>query len=301
MPDAPFPAVEVPQGERPEGQAPAHAPKVPTVRAPVGACDAHVHMLSGPSEHPLWSGRAEDPAPDLGFERWLGILREHLDTLGCTRVVLVQSIFYGTDNTVTLDAMRRLGNIARAVALVDADVTDKHLDDLRDAGCVGVRVNLVHRGVLSWEEARAMAPRLADRGMHIQALMHADRHLDAIAEDAARLPIPLVVDHAGWPEGPPRVHETLRRLLGEGRTWVKLSGAYRFAEAPFEAADALLRGLVDANPRRCVWGSDWPHIMLRGAPMPDAGILLDALMRAVEEPENRQRVLVDNPAELYGF
>ena len=301
MPDAPYPPVEVPQAEAPTGPGPSHAPKIPTVRAPVGACDAHVHMLAGPAEYALWDERSEDPAGH-SFEEWLALLREHLDLLGCTRVVLVQSIFYGTDNAVTLDALGRLGDMARAVALVSEDVADEHLDALREAGCVAVRVNLVHGGVLGWEAARALAPRLADRGMHLQALLHADRQLEAIAEEAGRLPVPLVLDHAGWPEDPAAgLAEPLRRLLGEGRAWVKLSGVYRFARAPYAETDGLIRGLVEANPERCLWGSDWPHIMLRDAAMPDAGQLLDAFMRAVEDPDHRQRVLVDNPAALFGF
>ena len=301
MPDAPYPPVEVPAAEAPTGPGPDHAPKIPLVRAPVGACDAHVHMLAGPSEYPLWSERSEDP-PDRSFEAWLDILREHLDLLGCTRVVLVHSILYGTDNDVTLDAMRHLGDMARAVALVDEDVTDEHLDALAGAGCVAVRVNLVHGGVLGWEGAQALAPRLADRGLHLQMLLHADRQLEAIARDLARLPVPVVLDHAGWPEdpgvGPP---EPLRRLLGEGNTWVKLSGIYRFARPPWTDADPLIRGLVEANPERCLWGSDWPHIMLGCAEAPDAGQLLDAFMRAVEDSDARQRVLVDNPVALFGF
>lgn len=302
MPDAPYPPVEVPQAERPSGVAPAHAPKIPTTRAPVGACDAHVHMLAGPAERPLWEGRVEDPAAGLGFEDWLARLREHLDLLGCTRVVIVQSILYGTDNAVALDAVRRLGDMARAVALVDGAAADEHLDALAEAGAVAVRLNYVHGGVLSWEEARALAPRLAERGMHLQMLLHADRHVEEIEGDLADLPVPLVIDHAGWPHDPdaPGV-ERLCRLLAEGRAWVKLSGVYRFAEPPWAGADPLIRRLVEANPERCLWGSDWPHIMLAGAAMPDAGRLLDAFMRAVEDPARRQRVLVDNPAALFGF
>ena len=297
MPDAPCPPVEVPEAEDPGPE-----PKIPTVRAPVGACDSHVHMLAGPSEYPLWTGRSEDPDPGRGFEDWLAALREHLDRLGCTRVVLVQSIFYGTDNAVTLDAAARLGDTARVVALVDGAADDEHLDALREAGAVGVRLNYVHGGVLDWNEARAMAPRLAERGMHLQMLCHADRHMAEIAEDVARLPVPVVFDHAGWPtDMAAQGVDTLCRLLGEGHAWVKLSGAYRFAAEPYREADDLLRRLVAANPERCVWGSDWPHIMLRGVPRPDAGVLLDAFMRAVEGSEDRQRVLVDNAAALYGF
>jgi predicted TIM-barrel fold metal-dependent hydrolase len=148
-----------------------------------------------------------------------------------------------------------------------------------------------------------MAPRLAERGMHLQILLHADEHLEALAGEIAALPVPVVLDHAGWPRDPegPGV-ERLCRLLGEGRAWVKLSGAYRFTAPPYREADALLRRLVEANPERCLWGSDWPHIMLgEGVERPDAGVLMDAFMRAVEGSEARQRVLVDNPAALHGF
>lgn len=304
MPDAPYPAVEVPAAEPPTGPGPDHAPKIPTVRAPVGACDTHVHMLAGPSEYPLWSGRVEDPERGRSYEDWLSLLREHLDILGCTRVVVVHSVLYGTDNAVTLDTVRRLGpSMARAVALASEDATDEHLDRLRQAGAVALRLNLVHGGVLSWEGAKALAPRLAERGMHLQMLLHADEHLEALADDIAALPVPVVLDHAGWPRDPtaPGV-ETMRRLLAQGDAWVKLSGAYRFARPPYAEADELLRGLVEANPERCLWGSDWPHIMLgEGVERPDAGVLLDAFMRAVEGSEHRQRVLVDNPAALYGF
>lgn len=86
MPDAPDPPVEAPQAEPPTGPAPnsrpGHAPKIPIVRAPVGACDAHVPMLAEPSEPPLWSGRPEDPEAGRSFEGRRALLREHLDLLG---------------------------------------------------------------------------------------------------------------------------------------------------------------------------------------------------------------------------
>ena len=48
-----------------------------------------------------------------------------------------------------------------------------------------------------------------------------------------------------------------------------------------------------------LWGTDWPHVMVKGA-MPNDGDLADLLLDWV--PENlRQQVLVANPARLYGF
>lgn len=297
MPDAP-------QDRIPAGEAPVRMPKVPSTRAPLGACDAHVHMLSGP-EHPLSGSHPENPAAIGRYEDWLRLFRLHLDTLGCTRTVVVQSILYGTDNTVTLETVERLGDMARAIVLVTADVSDGTLDDLAARGAKGIRINYVHGGVLDWAGARALAPRLAERGMHVQMLLHADRHMEEVARGARALPCPLVIDHIGWPSdmsfGPRTPGFTaLCDALKDGNVWAKLSAPYRLSDDP-DAADPFVRALVAANPERCLWGSDWPHIMLNGARMPDAGALLDRFMAQVPGAEDRQRVLVDNPAALYGF
>ena len=303
MPESNSPPVEVPPNERPTAQLPPRRPKEPTSRAPVGACDCHIHLVGGGQEFALWEGRAEDPHPAHGFEDWLDLLRLHLDTLGCTRGVVVQSILYGADNAITVEAVQRLGEQFRGVALVSDEVQDHTLDHLAHARIKAVRLNLVHGGRLDWPAARALAPRLADRGMHLEALLHAERHLAALEEDLAALPLPLVLDHAAWPEDPRPDSAAVRRLcrlLERGAVWVKLSGLYRITPDR-EAARALIAALAAANPERCVWGSDWPHLLLGGAGMPDAGILFDDFTRAVDDPAVRQRILVDNPARLYGF
>lgn len=304
MPDSPEPPVEVPLGERPTAHLPPSRPKEPHVRAPVGACDAHVHIVAGPQDFPLWDGRPEDPALGRGFEDWLALYREHLDTLGCTRGVVVQSILYGWDNSVTVEAVRRLGDQFRGVALVTDEVQDHTLDALAHHHMKAVRLNLMRDDGLSIEGARALAPKLAERGMHVQVLLAADRHLADVADTFRRLPVPVVVDHVGLPasgdpDGPGV--RLLRELVADGNVWVKLSGLYRFSDPPYADTDALVRGMAEAGPERCLWGSDWPHLMLGNAEMPDAGVLFDAFTRAVEDSGLRQRILVDNPARLYGF
>ena len=297
MPDAP-------QDRLPIAEQPARTPKVPTVRAPLGSCDAHVHILSGP-EFPLYADRLENPANIGRYEDWLALFHQHLDTLGCTRTVLVTSMMYGTENAITTETIRRLGRMARGIALVGPDVSDGSLDRLRSEGIVGVRVHLAHRGVLTWDQAVALAPRLADHGMHIQVMVHVADDMDRLMADIPDLPVDVVIDHCGLPDGEAGMEapglDALRRALGGGRTWVKLSGLYRFAEAPYVASDPIVRSLIEANFERCLWGSDWPHIMLGDRPMPDAGVLLDAFMRQVPNEDQRQAILVDNPARLYGF
>lgn len=272
------------------------------VQAPPLACDTHVHLLAGPDELPLFDGRSEDPAQS--YAAYLADYRAHLAALGITRGVIVQSIFYGLDNRVTVNAVRDMGPGFKGIGLLPDDASDADLDQFVAWNLAGVRLNYVHGGVLTWDGARAMAPRLAARGLHIQMLMHADQHMPELAADVAACPCPVVFDHLGWPSDLSPDSPGFRALcqsLSGGHAYIKLSGLYRMADAPYARTDALVAALVAANPARCLWGSDWPHIMLNGAQMPTAGDLWDAFLRAVPDPDIRQQILVTNPATLYRF
>lgn len=280
-------------------------PAEPKRRAPEGACDAHVHLVGGPEDFPLWSGRVEDPAPGPDYEGWLKLYRDHLQTLGFSRGVIVHSILYGTDNSITVETVKRLGDEFRGVGLLPDSATDRDLDEFAAWNMAAVRLNYVHGGVLSWDGARAMAPRLKDRGLHIQMLAHADQHMEALANDIRAMPVDVVFDHIGWPANDRSPEsagfEKMCQLLQEGVIWVKLSAVYRMCRAPYCDVDELVAKLIAANPDRCLWGSDWPHLMLADAEMPHANALLDAFDRVVPDDATRQRILVDNPAKLFGF
>jgi predicted TIM-barrel fold metal-dependent hydrolase len=286
----------------PRADLPLDPPSRPREAPPSGACDAHVHLLAG--DYPLWDGRVEDPAPGA-LADWVARLDRHLDVLGMERVVVVHSILYGGDNAVTVDGVARLGPRARGIALVRDDATEAELDALAEAGMVGVRLNYVHGGILTWDGVCAMAPRLAARGMHVQMLANAHRHLAALAPAVRAMPVPVVFDHVGWPDLAAGIaepgFEALRTLVADGAAHVKLSGLYRLTGAPYDAAAEHVAALVRTNPERCLWGSDWPHIMLADAARPDAGALLDAFHDAVPSPADRRTILVDAPARLYGF
>jgi len=291
---------------KPQAEMPVAVPRSPDWQLPPGACDAHIHMVAAPGEFDLWNGRVEDPAPGLDFEGWIALYERHMQALGLDRVVIVHSILYGSDNAVTRAAVARLGrHRARGIGLVTDAATDAELDALAESGLCGVRLNYVHGGVLSWDGVTAMADRLKARGLHVQMLMNAHKHMAELEEGVRAMPVDVVYDHTGWPDvaaGPDEAgFKRLCALLANGKAWVKLSGLYRLARAPYEATDALVAALVDANPERCLWGSDWPHLMLADAGMPNAGDLLNAFLRVVTDEATRRRILVDNPARLYGF
>lgn len=264
---------------------------------PTGACDAHVHLIG--DEFPLSLKAVEQP-PEGSLEVWLERYRAHLQQMGCTRGVIVHSILYGGDNSVTLEAVRRMGPGFVGVCLVTDGATEAQIAALAEAGCRAVRLNYVHGGLLSWEGMTRLAPMLAAYGMHVEMLAHAHLHLEELAPQVASLPVEVVFDHCAWPDLSFGVETpglaALRRLLAEREAWVKLSAPYRYDGTP-----DLFRSLAEAGPDRILWGSDWPHLMLGGVPMPDTRAGLNMVLEALPEAELRHKLFVDNPGALYRF
>lgn len=295
--------------DKPNAQMPP-APRAPKIAPPARACDAHVHLVAGPDDFALWEGRVENPARDAkggpDFNGWLGLYRDHLDALGFDKGLIVHSILYGTDNSVTVETLKRLNADGRGhfkgVGLLPDTASDGDLDRFVTQNLKAVRLNYVHGGVLSWDGAKAMAPRLADRDLHIQMLLHSHLHMDELASDIRALPVPLVIDHVGWPNLSRGVQDpgfqTLLSLVGDGHVHIKLSALYRLCPAPYDQAAPFVAALVAANPAACLWGSDWPHLMLNGAKMPDVAALLDAFHDIVTNTNDRQTILVDSPNAL---
>ncbi|MGY2046734.1 amidohydrolase family protein [Methylobacterium sp. JK268] len=274
----------------------------PRNAAPEGACDAHIHIFSTryPAS-PHWKG---EPVVDSDVPAY----RRLQARLGTRRVVVVTPSTYGTDNRATLDGVAQLGPSARAVVVVDRDIPDAELRRMAAAGAVGIRVNFVTPqswGVTTVERLETMARKVHPLGWHVQVYMTGDQIADH-AEVLRRLPTPLVIDHlARLPPGEGTAHRAypvVRGLLDGGRTWMKLSGAYlNTASGPPDYADAsaVARAFAAAAPERMVWGSDWPH---RGEKhMPDDSRLFDLLAAWAPDEPARRRILVDNPAALYGF
>lgn len=279
------------------------APQRPHTAPPAGACDAHVHLVAGKDDFPLWENRVEDPATGPDFDGWLDLYRTHLSTLGFEKGLIVHSILYGTDNSVTVETLKRLGPNFKGVGLLPDAATDADLDQFVDQNLVAVRLNYVHGGVLSWDGVKAMAPRLMARDLHIQMLLHSHLHMDDLADNIRALPVPLVIDHIGWPDltlsAQDPGFQTLLRLVSEGHVYVKLSALYRLCRFPFDQAAPFVEALARANPDRCLWGSDWPHLMLADAQMPQAATLLDAFHDVVTDTPTRTAILKTTPDQLF--
>lgn len=268
------------------------------------ACDTHMHICGPESRFPYSQGRIYTP-PDALLPSYLDLT----DKLGIGRVVFVQPSIYGTDNSAMLDAMRASPLPCRGVAVVDEDVDESALQALHDAGVRGVRLNLVDtadkNSTLPVEEIRALAERVAPLGWHVEMLLHADDHPE-LDTQLGNLPIDLVFGHLGYlrpgAETTDPGFTALLRLLEAGRCWVKLTGPYRLTpEAlPYSATNPFARALISTAPERLLWGSDWPHVMVK-TPMPNDGQLLDLFFEWADNPDVARHILVDNAAELYDF
>ncbi len=274
----------------------------PRLEAPPRACDSHIHIYDPRFPMPWADRRAVANASVADYRRLQA-------RIGTSRVVVVQPAAYGTDNRVTLDAIAQLGiDRARGVAVVHPDVTDAQLRTMHEGGIRGLRFTQhdPRTAVTTPGMIEPLAVRVHALGWHVQLHMLGDRIVE-LASIIERLPGTIVFDHllrlpAPADPGHPAL-ALVKRLLDRGRTWVKLSGAYlntRAGRGDYADASAIAKTLVEHAPERMLWGSDWPHPTERDA-KPDDAVLFDLLAEWAPQEATRHRILVDNPARLYGF
>jgi 2-pyrone-4,6-dicarboxylate lactonase len=294
-----------PTGGAPSCAPPDFKPRKPRFQFPRNACDCHAHVLGPAVRYPYSSARIYTP-PDCLPSAY----RHMLDTLGVERAVLIQPSAYGTDNAAMLDAINSDPTRLRGVAVVAEDVSDSELHALNEAGVRGLRVNIVDvkdrkAGTLPLDMLTRLARRIRPLGWHMEFLMHVDEFpdFDRLVGD---FPVDIVLGHLGYMRTDKGIDapgfQALLRLVKSGKCWVKLTGPMRISTAVLPYADVTpyARALTAANAARVIWGTDWPHVIIKGA-MPNDGDLADLLPDWIPDAGVREQVLVKNPARLYGF
>ena len=283
---------------------------------PAGACDCHTHIHGDPEKFPFFAGRVY--TPELASPEEMTALHK---ALHIERVVIVTPSVYGTDNSATLFGMKARGATARGVAVIDDKTSESDLDAMGQAGIRGVRLNLATGGVSDPAVGRprfqAAVERVKNRNWHIQLFTNLAM-ISAIKDLVAASPVPVVFDHFGGAQAGLGVEQPgfadLTELVRSGKAYVKISGAYRASKVAPDYADAapLARALIAANSDRVVWGTDWPHpdsVTPPGRKTTDVqplfqiddGRLLNQLPLWAPDAAIRKKILVDNPAQLYGF
>jgi predicted TIM-barrel fold metal-dependent hydrolase len=283
---------------------------------PAGACDCHTHIHGDPEQFPFFAGRTY--TPELASPEEMTALHKalHID-----RVVIVTPSVYGPDNSATLFGMKARSATARGVAVIDGKTPESDLDAMNQAGIRGIRLNLATGGVndpaVGRSRFQAAVERVKTRNWHVQ-LFTGLTMISAIKDLVASSPVPVVFDHFGGaraelgPEQPG--FADLTELVRSGKAYVKISGAYRASKLAPDYPDAapLARALIAANSDRIVWGTDWPHPNAVTPPgknptdvtpllQIDDGRLLNQLPVWAPDGAIRKKILVDNPARLYGF
>jgi 2-pyrone-4,6-dicarboxylate lactonase len=282
-------------------------PSRPKVPPPPGACDTHAHVFGPSDRFPYAQDRSYTP-PDAPCEKYLNML----DTLGFSRGALVQGSAHGCDNSAMLDALERHSHRLRGVAVADAGAAPSELRRWADIGVRGLRFNhffrdgqLHYRGGVPLGAAQTLAPTMAELGWHLQLWIDV-KDLPETIPTLKAIGLPVVIDHMGRTDARAGTatpgFQSLLRAVGEGWCWAKLSGAHRLSRNAPDYPDArpLHEALAAANPERLVWGSDWPHPRVE-SDMPDAGHLFELFQKWTPDQAVQQRILVANPAKLYGF
>ena len=271
----------------------------PAFKLPPGACDAHCHVFGPGDKFPYAPDRRYTPqdAP----KEVLAALHAHL---GIERAVIVQASCHGTDNAAMLDAIASHPSRYRGVAIVDDSFADFEFDRLHHGGVRGVRFNFVKHlgGAPDMAVFNNVIDRIKDRGWHVVL------HLDApsiipLSDMMRKLPLPFVIDHMGRVPADAGVGQkpflALLELSRLENCWIKVCGAERISMPPYDAAVPIAQALVEAAPTRVLWGTDFPHP--NATHEADEADLVDLVPKFAPDALAQRRLLVDNPATLYGF
>jgi 2-pyrone-4,6-dicarboxylate lactonase len=273
----------------------------PSFAAPRGACDTHAHVFGPANRYPFSEERTYTP-PDCTIAQYLGLL----DILGFDRGVIVQGGANGRDNRVTLDAIATAPARLRGVAVIPAGLGETDLTALHAGGIRGVRMSTVVGGGVDFRALTPLAEEVGPLGWHVMLHFGKAGELIDIAPTLHAIRAPFVLDHMARITGAEGVNsevfKVLLALLDTDRCWIKLASLYRLSGEPFPHRDMLpmIHEVVRRRPDRIIWGSNWPHPIHTG-PMPNDGDLVDLIPVWVEDEADRHRLLVDNPAALYGF
>ena len=277
---------------------------------PAGACDCHTHIHGDPAKYPWFAGRTYTPEMALPAE--MSALHK---ALRMQRVVIVTPSVYGPDNSATIYGMQARGKDARGVAVIDDKTTDAELDRLASLGFKGIRLNLATAGVSDPNVARqrflAAAERVKNRNWHIQ-LNTTLPVIAALKDTLAASPVTLVFDHYGNANEELGAQQPgfadLVALVKSGKAYVKIS-VTAGPRQNYGYFTPLAQMLIAANVDRIIWGTNWPHPNSVGGSTDkvsplwqvDDGLVLNLLPTWAPDAAVRKKILVDNPARLYGF
>ena len=285
--------------------APDRNPRKPNITLPKGSIDTHVHIFE--SHFPLFEGRGYNP-PDSTLE---DLIHLH-QTLGIDRVVFTQPSVYGVDNSAILKGMNvlneKIPNKARGVCAIKMDASENFLQELHGQGIRGVRLNLDNKGGMPLElkEISKLEDKIKSLGWHLEYLFPGKDivELEPVLSNAS---VPISIGHFAYQPATAGINsegfKTLLKLVKNGNTWIKISGANRVSETdlpPYYDVLPMARALVEANSDNVMWGTDWPHPN-KYEVNPNDGDLVNWFGEWITDDTMRKQIMVTNSELFYDF
>ena len=285
--------------------APDRNPRKPNITLPKGSIDTHVHIFE--SHFPLFEGRGYNP-PDSTLE---DLIHLH-QTLGIDRVVFTQPSVYGVDNSAILKGMNvlneKIANKARGVCAIKMDASENFLQELHGQGIRGVRLNLDNKGGMPLElkEISKLEDKIKSLGWHLEYLFPGKDivELEPVLSNAS---VPISIGHFAYQPATAGINsdgfKTLLKLVKDGNTWIKISGANRVSETdlpPYDDVLPMARALVEANSDNVMWGTDWPHPN-KYEVNPNDGDLVNWFGEWIIDDTMRKQIMVTNSELFYDF
>ena len=280
-------------------------PGAPAFRLPRNTCDTHVHVVGPFDRYPLVEKRVYTPPEATAQD-----LENYLRISGIDRVIVVHVTVAGTTPDITLDAMAQIGESARGAVLPDETVSDEQIAAWHDAGIRAARITGFGGEPLTEAKIRTIADKVAPYGWHLLYMSLGAEEWERLLPALLDLPVEVCVDHMGgrlydFDAGTDQpAFQSLLQTISDGSIWAKVSGYYRYSSDqsyPWSRSLPFAQALVDANPERLIWGSDWPYPALLHKPMHETAGPIDWLAQLDVPARDLERILVHNPAKLYDF
>jgi predicted TIM-barrel fold metal-dependent hydrolase len=263
----------------------------------VTAVDCHAHVML--VDRPLSPLRHSSPKRDVPVEEYIALI----DSQGISHGLLTAPSFYGTDNSLLLEALAAFPDRLRGTVIVDPKISEKELRTMREQGVCGVRLNWLRLAALPDPGSAAYQRHfgmLRELGLHVEIFLEGPL-LRSVLPKIRASGVRVVLDHFGCPDPAEGVEGAAFRgvldAVAAGDVWVKLSAPYRLGGAdPQRYVDALLHA---GGPGQLVWASDWPfvghedRISYRQC--------VEWLEEWVPSEATRRTIVADTPRALFGF
>jgi predicted TIM-barrel fold metal-dependent hydrolase len=281
---------------------------MPDPPPPAGSCDCQLHIYANAQRYP-----ARPTAPYQPLDATFDDVRRVHKAMNFSRGVIVHSAIYGSDHSLLLDALEGLPPEERknwrGTANLDDSVSDAEIERLTKAGVTAARINFVKylHATPDGKSVERVFDRLREIGWHARLHVVASDLVEHRRFLAGIKDVPMMIEHMGHVDFDQGLEQPaaqfILEMLRHENWWLLASNGNRDSvqDAMWDDALPYGRAFIAAAPDRTIWGTDWPHPMWHKRMMNDAEEV-ELLYRYVDYDKDLiRKILVDNPAKLYGF